>query len=514
MLKFSNELVMKKLIFLLLFSTFFYWGSAQTFSTNSPMSIPDAGAQVCSPITVSGVGVINGAYGLAGVCINITHTWDGDLQIKLKAPDGTVIPLSIQNGSSGDNYTGTCFNMSAATSISSGVAPFSGTYVPNGNLGAANNNQNANGTWNLCIQDMSGGDIGSLSSWNITFNNTPATPPGSILPCNGLPPADNVCSNATAVCTLNGYCGNTLATYTADYWPELGTSFCGSIENNAFITFVPSSSTLNLNVYVWNSVTGYGIQMLVFSENGSCSGPVTSYACYDWMKPTGAPPAGVPISFIATGLTPGNTYYLMFDGFGGDNCNYEVIVNSGNTPTCGVLPVNLLSFTGKLIGGHSQLQWQTTAEINTSNFIIEHSLDRLIFNSIGAIQTSENSNNLKSYGFTHPTPKIGNNYYRLKTIDRDGKFSYSNIIELNMVNRQDIIIYPNPAKEFIIIEHPRSAFESQIKIMDMLGRIVLSTHTDKNSSKTKVGLKRLARGTYKVIWTDGENTTNRSLLVE
>jgi subtilisin-like proprotein convertase family protein len=504
---------MKKILFFILFVSSFYLGSAQTFSTGTNMNIPDGGAQVCSPITVSGVGVINSTYGLAQVCINITHTWDSDLQIKLKAPDGTLINLSMENGSSGDNYTGTCFTMTAASAISSGSAPFSGTYIPDGNLGTANNGQNANGTWSLCIQDMISTDAGKLTSWNLTFNNTPAPPPAPIPGCNGLPAANNVCGSATSVCNLNGYCGSSLAGYTADYWPELGTAFCGSIENNSFITFVPSSSTLNLSVFVWNALYGDGIQMFIFTSSGACSGSITSFTCNDWMLPTGPPPSSTPISFIASGLIPGNTYYLMFDGFAGDNADYQIVVNSGSAPTCPT-PVNLLSFTGKIVSSQSQLQWQTVTESNTANFIIEHSIDGFTFNAIGTIAAAGNSNSLKNYGFTHHTPKIGNNYYRLKTIDRDGKFSYSQVVLLNMANRQDIIVYPNPARDYIIIEHPRSSVASQIKILDMMGRLVLSTNADKYSSKTRIDLKGLSRGSYKIMWSDGESTANRTLLID
>jgi hypothetical protein len=313
---------------------------------------------------------------------------------------------------------------------------------------------------------------------------------------------------------LNGYCGNTLASYSADYWPELAAGFCGSIENNSFITFTPSSSTLNLNIYVWNSVKGSGIQMMIFTGNGNCSGAIVSNLCNGWMMPTGAPPTGTPISFIATGLIPGNTCYLMIDGFAGDNCDYEIVVNSGNTPVCSVLPVNLLSFTGKLIGSQSQLQWQTATETNTSHFIIEHSLDGLAFNPIGTIPAAGTSNSMRNYAFTHPTPRIGINYYRLKTIDRDNKFTYSHVIQLNMVNRQDITLYPNPAKDYITVEHPIASASSRIKVIDIMGRVVISANTDKEASKTKISLKRLAKGSYKVLWTDGKNTASKTLLVE
>ena len=61
---------------------------------------------------------------MAQVCLNITHPNDDELEVVLTAPDGTVVPLTIQNGGSGNNYTNTCFTATATTSIKFGIAPF------------------------------------------------------------------------------------------------------------------------------------------------------------------------------------------------------------------------------------------------------------------------------------------------------------------------------------------------------------------------------------------------------
>jgi subtilisin-like proprotein convertase family protein len=500
----------KLLIPILLFS---YSIKAQTFSTSVAVPIPDyPGAQVCSPITVSGVGTINSSYGVATVCMNISHTWDGDLVIILKAPDGSTVSLSSQNGGSGDNYTSTCFSMSALSSITSGTAPFSGSYKPQGSFTTVNNGQNANGTWSLCAQDMASTDVGTINSWSITFD-VPPPPPPPPPGCNGLAAAGNTCSVATPTCDLNGYCGSTAVTYTADYWPELGTAFCGSIENNSFITFVPSSSTVSLNVYIWNSLYAYGIQIFVFTSSGNCSGTITSYGCSNEIYPTGAPPGGTPVNFNLTGLTPGNTYYMMFDGYAGDICDYQLVVNSGATPTC-VTPTTLLSFTGKLAGSQTQLQWQTTAEINSSHFIIEHSNDGSFFTAIGTTPAAGNSNSLKNYSFTDRTPNSGLNYYRLKMMDRDNKFSYSQVERVNLINNSSIYLYPNPARDHVAIEHPASSDISQIKIIDMMGRVVLLNILEKGATKTIINLKSLASGSYKILWSGDGNSASKTLVIE
>jgi gliding motility-associated-like protein len=286
---------------------------------------------VCFPVTVSGVGVINNANGLNKVLININHPYTGDLNVRLKSPDGTIIPLALQDvGTTQTNFTNTTFIMTAGTAINGATAdnPYTGNFRPQGNLGWFNNGQNANGVWNLCVEDIAATDVGNVVNFSITFNNTPATLP-VIAGCAGNASAGDQCSTSTPICNLNGYCGNTSALYSPNYWNELyvefdncltGGALGSSIENNSFIKFVASAATVNLNVNVTNSVNGLGVQFFAFS--GSCgSGAVTSHGCGVMTPGTN--------TFTATGLTPGNTYFLMIDGFSGDVCDYTVTVTSG-----------------------------------------------------------------------------------------------------------------------------------------------------------------------------------------
>lgn len=114
-------------------------------------------------------------FGLETVCINLTHTYDADLKIQIIAPDGTMGLLANSVGGGNDNFTNTCFDENASTSISAGSAPFTGSFRPQGMMGMVNNGQVGNGTWKLRIVDMYGGDSGNLISWSITFGNNPAT---------------------------------------------------------------------------------------------------------------------------------------------------------------------------------------------------------------------------------------------------------------------------------------------------------------------------------------------------
>ena len=152
--------------------------NAQTFTNTTATYIPDVGPVVSIPITVSGLipSTIDTVFGVESICFDITHTYDADLHIQLQAPDGTIVDLAISVGGGGDNFTGTCLNQSAATSVVTGNAPFTGVYRPQGFIGAFNNGQTGNGTWTLLVQDVGAVDTGFVNSWSITFGNAPAHP--------------------------------------------------------------------------------------------------------------------------------------------------------------------------------------------------------------------------------------------------------------------------------------------------------------------------------------------------
>lgn len=146
---------------------------AQTFSAFGG-SIPDNGPAVLFPITVSGLPTtIDSTFGIIKVTINITHTYDADLDIWLVAPDSTFVELSTGNGGSGNNYSSTNFYDTVPNFIENGSAPFAGSYRPEGLLNIVNNTQNPNGVWKLYIRDTYPTDVGSLLNWNITFQNNP-----------------------------------------------------------------------------------------------------------------------------------------------------------------------------------------------------------------------------------------------------------------------------------------------------------------------------------------------------
>jgi len=149
----------------------FYTGRAQTYSGVGGF-IPSDGTAAYFSLEPNSLGasVLDTNFGVLNVCININHANVSDLEVALIAPDGLQVMLTTGNGGSGNNYTNTCFDDNAATSITLGTAPFTGSYRPNEYLGSVNNGQTGYGTWTLYARDMNPwSNNGTLLNWSLTF---------------------------------------------------------------------------------------------------------------------------------------------------------------------------------------------------------------------------------------------------------------------------------------------------------------------------------------------------------
>jgi subtilisin family serine protease/subtilisin-like proprotein convertase family protein len=145
--------------------------NAQTFASGTVnLPVPDNNtAWTSSAITVSGTGIV----GDINVLINATQTWAGDFQFRLLGPNGTIVNLITNRGSSGDNFVNTVLDDQAAVAISAGTAPFTGSFRPEQSLSAFNG-ISGNGIWTLQVRDTAGGDTGMLQNWSITVGSPEA----------------------------------------------------------------------------------------------------------------------------------------------------------------------------------------------------------------------------------------------------------------------------------------------------------------------------------------------------
>ena len=140
-----------------------------------------------------------------------------------------------------------------------------------------------------------------------------------------------------------------------------------------------------------------------------------------------------------------------------------------------VLPLTLTNFSGKLAKDHAVLNWNTEQEENTSSFDIEHSTDGIQFVSVGNVKAAGNSQLNRAYTFTHEKLATGNNYYRLKMNDADGKFTYSPIVKIEWTGgKQGFSVYPNPVtgNHFFITIAAGTTLPLSFRIIDGYGKSV------------------------------------------
>lgn len=194
-----------------------------------------------------------------------------------------------------------------------------------------------------------------------------------------------------------------------------------------------------------------------------------------------------------------------------------------NDPNCTVLPVEMLSFRGETLQDANLLTWSTSTEINNLGFEVERSADGINFSKIGFEKTkAENGNatTVINYAFTDSRPLAGNNYYRLKQTDKDGKRKYSAVVVLKGDKVRSLTIssvYPNPVVNKVSVKLLSPANESvQLVITDLSGKVVhqQSASIAAGENRVQLQVQKLASGTYfiKAVSADGSNSSVHKLL--
>jgi hypothetical protein len=166
-----------------------------------------------------------------------------------------------------------------------------------------------------------------------------------------------------------------------------------------------------------------------------------------------------------------------------------------------VLPLHLISFSGKEEGSCNALRWQTANEINTKAFEIQRSRDGIAYNTIALTPSAGSGNNFYQYADCDPLP--GRSCYRLKMIDNDGAFTYSKVAVIERRQTLSANVFPNPAHDFLTItSDDRSLLHTQFTIADRNGKTVTQAKPDR--LPYKLDISRLAAGLYYLRFSDGK----------
>lgn len=174
------------------------------------------------------------------------------------------------------------------------------------------------------------------------------------------------------------------------------------------------------------------------------------------------------------------------------------------------LPVELTSFQGKAYQDRVELSWVTAAEINNDHFVVEHSRDGVSFTSVGKVRGAGTTVEVSNYQFLHRLPATGANYYRLKQVDYDGAFTYSDVV-VTQVGRPsgNIRIYPNPTVNYAWINFPELPEKIQFSLTNLLGQGIDLQPTPTDAG-WQLDLSRMVKGVYLLrMEYDGKTVTRR-----
>ena len=125
-----------------------------------------------------------------------------------------------------------------------------------------------------------------------------------------------------------------------------------------------------------------------------------------------------------------------------------IIQNSANPVA---LPMSLLSFDAVAKKNIVQLSWTTTREFNVASIEVERSADGSSFSKIQKQSAVGGYTVTNAYSYNDMAPVAGTNYYRLKMIDNDGKFTYSEVRKVQFSVISAAQVFPNPATSYVMI---------------------------------------------------------------
>jgi len=173
-------------------------------------------------------------------------------------------------------------------------------------------------------------------------------------------------------------------------------------------------------------------------------------------------------------------------------------ISIGSISPATLLPIDLLKFEAQSINNRFvKLNWETASEINNDYFEIFRSIDGEIWEYVSTLPGAGNSSQQLYYEKNDNHPHQGISYYKLKQVDFDGNYSYSEVRKVNLTNSNDFTIYPNPANSQVVITGMTTDLE-YLRIVNSLGQDVTTDADIKviDNFELHVNLINLPQGLY------------------
>lgn len=188
-----------------------------------------------------------------------------------------------------------------------------------------------------------------------------------------------------------------------------------------------------------------------------------------------------------------------------------------------VLPVKLQNFDAVLNNNQTELSWSTLTEENNDYFSIERSTDGKHFEEIAQLEGANHSTELIEYEYTDRAPLAGDNYYRLKQLDYDGRFAYSSVQSVSLNSNENLIddfkLFPNPVNigEPITFDLTSQINEAVVILLtDMKGAIIQAYEKNIVAGQNSISLRtdHLNKGIYLMSCTSAQTNYTQKIIVK
>jgi len=172
------------------------------------------------------------------------------------------------------------------------------------------------------------------------------------------------------------------------------------------------------------------------------------------------------------------------------------------------LPLNFEYISAKAINKKAVVEWSTLNEVNTASMEIEHNNGAsLQWKSIGKVEAAGFSSGKTEYSFTHETPLKGDNFYRIKQIDNDGTYSYSEVVSAHFGNTNTgLILTPNLVHSSLKISFEAPVENGRVLIYNLDGKLVQSYLLAEGIDVLRVDVSDLVSGHYVIQYQSNQGS--------
>lgn len=177
------------------------------------------------------------------------------------------------------------------------------------------------------------------------------------------------------------------------------------------------------------------------------------------------------------------------------------------------LPLTLVQFTAAKAGTGTRLTWETKDEINTKQFLVEHSTNRQQWTVVGQVAAKGLGGG--TYSFLHGQPANGNNYYRLKMVDNDEHLKYSDVRVIAFDHLPAVFtLVPNPARQRTDLRFAQSVTSPEVLVYNEGGTLVQRIRITGVTQQYSLQTETWTPGVYSVmVRADGINLTRKLIVV-